>query len=90
MFLVVVVVMAIVTVWYRRDSTKKSRQVDNLLIMLETWEANMADECKRGKGVDGCVGVGVRVCLCLSLCICGMYVCVSVCVSVACVYVCLC
>eukprot|EP00731_Ephydatia_muelleri_P021675 Em0014g266a len=46
-FLVVVVVMAIVTVWYRRDSTKKSRQVDNLLIMLETWEANMADECKR-------------------------------------------
>ena len=78
LFLVMVVVMVVVIVRYKWDSTKKSHQVDNLLMMLETWETNMADECKRGN---------VCVFVCMYLCV-YMYVYVSI--HVHCVHYCMC
>ena len=48
LILLLFLVVAIMLVAHRRDSLKKSRQVDALMMQMETLETNMAEECKRG------------------------------------------
>ena len=54
-------VVAIILVVHRRDSLKKSCQVDALMMQMETLETNMAEECKRGNIMCVCVWVCVFV-----------------------------
>ena len=48
LILLLVLVVAIILVIHRRDSLKKSHQMDALMMQMETLETNMAEECKRG------------------------------------------
>ena len=65
LLLLLVLVVAIILLIHRRDSLKKSRQVDALMIQMETLETNMAEECKRGNVTSVCACVCVCMCVCV-------------------------
>ena len=69
LFLLLVLVVAIVLVAHRRDSLKKRRQVNALMMQMETLETNMAEECKRGNVTSVCACVCVHACMCVCVCV---------------------
>ena len=61
LILLLVLVVAIILVIHRRDSLKKSHQMDALMMQMETLETNMAEECKRGIVTSVCAATCVYV-----------------------------
>ena len=47
--IILLLIMCFIICCFSRRARAKDRQFSNLLVQMEQWEVEMADECKRGK-----------------------------------------